>query len=683
MIRMADLRSLRLRNFVKENMRKPVKKAKPKDSRQTAFTRFMLIVAVFVLWIGGISARLVHLQVKQHDLLSEKAAQQRREVKRSKMPRGTIYDRNGRVLAMSVNVKTLYADATEMSDLKASAKKLAKVLGGNETSLIKQLSSAKEDERRFLPLAKGLDEEAVQRINKTLETANVNKAGYPRAEGLYWRDDQKRSYPNGSLAAHIIGFSNSDGVGQAGIEQSQNSKLFGAVIKTTQERDRLGRVYDETVSEQEPPSDVYLTIDIAIQYKTEQALERAVRATNAKSGSAIVIDHKTGDVLALANYPTYNPNRLSGINAEDMKNGAIQNIYSPGSVFKLITYGSALEKHMITPDGEIDAGNGTIDVAGHVFRDSHAVGHVTYAKALAHSSNVCAIKTGMRVGREDFYGLVQKMGFGKPTGIELPAETGGIVRSPSKWNGDSLASMSIGYEIGVSALQMATAFATIANDGARIQPHIIKEIRQSDDTAVAPPQLEQSQVVSAETARDLRRMLREVVLSGTGKRAQLEGYTSAGKTGTAWKFDPVLKRVNSAKYISSFIGFAPVDNPAVTIAVVMDEPKSGARDGGQVSAPVFREIAEGILPEMGVARDSDQKPVFDAPELSAEEVPDKVAEVKEEPETGQPPSTNKAIAKPVGPAARKTPKSPDPPGGVTGRQPAANKSSSKGSKDKT
>lgn len=615
---------------------KPAKPTKRKDPRQVAFTRFMLIVAVFVLWIGGISARLVHLQVKQHEFLAERASRQRQEVKRSKMPRGTIYDRNGRVLAMSVNVKTLYADATEITDLRLSAKKIAKVLGVSENSIFKQLNSAKDDERRFLPLAKGLDEEAVQKINKALDTPRIVKSGYPKSQGLYWREDQRRSYPNQSLAAHVIGFSNADGVGQAGIEQSQNSKLYGAVIKTTQERDRLGRVYDETVSEQEPPSDVYLTIDIPIQFKTEQALERGVRSANAKSGTAIVIDQKTGEILALANYPAFDPNRFSAVKAEELKNAAIQNIYSPGSVFKLITYGSALEKRLITPEDEIDAGNGTIEVAKHVFRDSHAVGRVTYAKALAQSSNVCAIKTSMRVGREDFYGLVQKMGFGTPTGIELPAETGGLVRPIEKWNGDSLASMSIGYEIGVSALQMATAFATIANDGTRIQPHIIKEIRQSDQTAGARPRSEPRQVVGAAAARDLRKMLREVVLSGTGKRAQLDGYTSAGKTGTAWKFDPVLKRVNSAKYISSFIGFAPADSPAVTIAVVMDEPKSGARDGGQVAAPVFREIAEGILPELGVAQDSDQKPVFDAPEPTAEEVPDTIGEMGGEPESAGP-----------------------------------------------
>ena len=584
--------------------KKPVKK---KNFRQIAFTRFMFIVAFFVLWIGGISARLVHLQVKQHDYLSERAARQRQDVKRSKLPRGTIYDRNGRVLAMSVNVKTLYADATEITDVRRSAKKIAKVLGVNETNLYKQLSAAKEDEKKFVPLAKGLDEEAAQRINKALEDSDIKKATAPKFEGLHWREDQKRSYPNQTLASHVIGFSSAEGAGQAGIEQSQNDVLYGAVIKRTFERDRLGRVYDEVVSEKEPPKDVVLTISAPVQFATEQALEKAAKAANAKAGMAVVIANKTGEVLAMANYPAFDPNKITGNDPEYLKNGVVQNFYSPGSVFKLVTYGAALDKQLITPEGEIDSGNGTIEVAKHRFRDSHAIGRVTYKKAFAHSSNVCAIKTSMKVGREDFYGALQKFGFGKPTGIELPAETGGMVRPPHKWNGDSMASMSIGYEIGVSALQMASAFATIANDGVRVQPHIIKEIRQTNGTVVSAPQAARSEIVSREAAQHLRTMMKEVVLAGTGKRARLESYTSAGKTGTAWKFDPVIKRINPGKYVSSFIGFAPADDPEITIAVVMDEPKSGARDGGGVAAPVFKEIADQILPELNVAQDKENE----------------------------------------------------------------------------
>ena len=596
------------------------KRTKKTNLRQTAFTRFTLIVAVLVLWMGGIGVRLVHLQVTKHQWLKERAEGQRKDVTRSKQPRGTIFDRNERPLAMSLRVKTLYADPTMIEDIKGSAKAIAKVLNVKESELSKQLAEGKADDKRFMPLAKGLEEDSVQRINKALEDASIRKADLPKFTGLHWREDQKRSYPNKTLAAHIIGFSNADGVGQAGIEQSQNDILFGAVIKRIQERDRLGRVYDETVSEKEPPKDIVLTISTPIQYMTEQALERAVTASSAKSGIAVVIDNRTGEILAMANYPSFDPNKLNEITADNLSNAAIQGVYSPGSAFKLVTYSSALERKLISPEAEIDSGNGTIEVAKHRFTDSHAIGRVTYAKALAHSSNVCAIKTGMRVGKEGFYETLKNFGFGSPTGIELPAETGGIVRNPDRWNGDSLASMSIGYEIGVSALQMATAFATIANNGVRIQPHIIKEIRQSDEQTVSVAQPEKTQVVSAETARDMRIMLRQVVVAGTARRAQLNGYTSAGKTGTAWKFDEKLKKVNSAKYVSSFIGFAPAENPAVTIAVVMDEPKVGGRDGGQVAGPVFREIAQQILPELNVKPEglvAQNETVEDIPEAVA------------------------------------------------------------------
>src|SRR5688500_18260970 len=230
-------------------MRQRAKKKKQVNLKQTAFTRFMLIIAVFVLWIGGISVRLVHLQVKQHDWLKEKAEGNRVDEKRSKMLRGTIYDRNGRALAISVRVKTLYADATEISDVKATAKSVAKVLGIDEKKLAGQLSDAKANERRFVPIAKGLDEEGVHRVNRLLETPKLTKSDTPKFEGLHWREDQKRSYPYETLAAHVIGFTNVDGDGQAGIEQSKNQDLYGAAIRKLQERDRLGRVYDETVTE--------------------------------------------------------------------------------------------------------------------------------------------------------------------------------------------------------------------------------------------------------------------------------------------------------------------------------------------------------------------------------------------------------------------------------------------------
>ncbi|CAN5626979.1 penicillin-binding protein [soil metagenome] len=580
-------------------------KRKKRDLRAVAFTRFMMIVALFVLWIGGIGVRLVYLQVSQHAELRKKAVGQRRDVRQSKMLRGSIFDRNQRALAISLRVQTLYADATQLDDISATARLLSETLKLKEIELRHRLEEARSLQRRFVPIAHGLDSTAVDEVNRALESSDVRKADMPRYKGLHWREDQKRSYPNNSLAAHIIGFSNNAGVGQAGIEQSQNDVLYGAVIRRTRERDRLGRVYDEVVTEKEPANDIILTIDATTQFAVESALAKAVKNSNAASGMAIVIANKTGEILAMANYPTFDPNDLGGITKDNLSNGSIQKMYSPGSVFKLVTYGAALERDLISPSAEIDTGNGTIEIAKRKFRDSRALGRVSYTKAMAVSSNVSAIKTGVKVGKENFYSTIKDFGFGRPTGIELPAETAGIVRPTERWFGDSLASMSIGYEIGVSPLQMATAFATIANNGVRVQPHLIKEIRQSDETIVSVTRPEKTQVVRVETARGLREMLREVVVSGTGKQAQVAGYSTSGKTGTAWKFDEKLKRVNAAKYMSSFMGFAPANDPEVTIAVVIDEPKVGGRGGGSVAAPVFREIAEQILPDMDIRPDLD------------------------------------------------------------------------------
>lgn len=613
------------------------KHKKKYNPRQVAFTRFMLIVAVFSIWMLGIGVRLVHLQVSQHEWLKGQAIKQRTNIEKTKLMRGTILDRDDHMLATSIRVNTLIADPSEIDDVEKAAKALAKILKIDERQLSTQLAEAKASKKKFVPLLKKLDDDTYQRINKSLDSDEVTKGDLPRFYGLHWTEDQIRRYPYGSLAAQIIGFSNMDDTGVAGIELSQDELLHGEIIKKIQERDRHGRVYDETVVDRGEPADISLTISTSYQFMAEEALANGVRAASAKAGMAVVMSVKTGEILAMANYPTFDPNNIKNIQPESVINHTIQSTYSPGSTFKLVTYSSALEKNLFKPDDMIDAGNGTIEIANHKFTDSHHIGSVTYSQALAQSSNVCAIKTGQRVGRDDFWAMLQKMGFGDRTGIELPAETSGIVRSPDKWNGDSLASMSIGYEIGVTALQMATAFATIANDGVKIQPRIIREIRKPDQKPVPSSKPENVRVVSVETARNLRTMLRQVVLTGTGRRAQLNGYTSAGKTGTAWKFDPKTKRVDPSKYVSSFIGIAPANDPEIVIAVVIDEPKSGARDGGMVAAPVFKDIAEKILPAMNIKPDG--VPIKEMP--VAQDIPEtsnpadaKVASKIEKKETG-------------------------------------------------
>ncbi len=588
-----------------------------KNSTQTAFTRFMLIVAFFIFWIGGISLRLVHLQVNQSDWLRGQALNQRRDQTKSRQLRGTIFDRTERTLAISVNLKSLYADPLEIDDVEVTAKKVAAVLKLKPNDVLKDLREAKENNKRFVWLARKLDEETAQKLNETLHDRDVKKSDEPQFAGLHWREEQKRNYPHQSLAAQVIGFSNAADIGQAGIEQSQEEILRGAVVKGWQDRDRLGRVYDESETEhREPPKNIVLTISHSIQYKVEQALEKGVKAANAKSGIAVALDPKTGEILAMANYPTFDPNKFGEYAPENYTNKVLQSVYSPGSVFKVVTYAGGLQENLIKADGEIDCSKGFIEVGGRRFNDPHATKTMSYSNALAVSSNYAAIKTALGLGKDRFYGYARKFGFGEPTGIELPGEVRGQLRSPETWNGDSLASMSIGYEVSITALQAATAYAAIANDGVMIKPYVIKEIRQADGKIVSMPEPQKSQIISTENARDLRRMLQQVVLKGTAKRAQLNGYTSAGKTGTAWKYDAKLRKYNEAKYVSSFIGFAPADNPSVVIAVVMDEPQGGARDGGQVSAPVFKEIAEQILPELNVLPDA----TFRQEVLTAEDI---------------------------------------------------------------
>lgn len=603
----------------------------------------MLIVAAFILWIGGIAVRLVHLQVNQHSYLLAKAKSQSLYNQKKKQLRGTIYDRNGAVLAMSVEVNTLWVNPTEIEDMPRATREIAKAANVDGKQLLAKLTEAKSLDRSYVPIVKKVDKENYDRINKALYDADLKKSDSPKYAGVHWDEDQTRSYPYRTLAAPVIGISNQDDQGVAGIEQSQNKLLEGDVIDRLLLRDRMGRVYDEKITEQEPPNNVVLTIDKSIQIVTEQALAEGVANAQARAGMAVVMDPSNGEVLALANYPTFDPLNLK---SGDTSNHLVQSVYAPGSIFKLMTYGAALEKKLFKPTDMIDAGNGTIDVAGHKFTDSHHIGLVTYAEALAHSSNVCAIKTGLRVGKADFYSMVQKMGFGQKTGIELPAETRGLVNNPDRWNGDSLASMSIGYEIGVTPLQIASAFATIANDGIKNQPHIVKEIRDSEGKTISITEPNQTQVVSAETAENLRVMLRQVVLTGTGKRAQLDGYTSAGKTGTAWKFDPKTKRVERSKYMSTFVGFAPVENPKFVIVVVMDEPQTGARDGGTVSAPVFRDIAQTLLTAMNVPHDlttsNTATAAEEVPEINAGEAPNVNGPPEDKENNGEPAKKQKS-----------------------------------------
>ncbi len=333
-----------------------------------------------------------------------------------------------------------------------------------------------------------------------------------------------------------------------------------------------------------------------------------------------MLDPRSGEILALANAPTFDPNKVADAKPETRSNWALQNIYEPGSTFKVVAFSAALEKGLAKVDDRIDCQMGAITVAGRVVRDHTAFGTLTIAEALAKSSNVAAIKLGIRVGDPTMYDYIKRFGFGSRTGIELPGETAGLLRKVERWQPSSIGSIAIGQEIGVTPVQMVAAFGALANDGVRVAPHLIREVRNAEGTVVYRAQPEQRRVINAETAIAIRGMLEGVTLRGTAKQAQLDGYSAAGKTGTAQKIDPKTRSYSATKHVASFVGFAPVSNPQVAIIVVIDEP-AGAYHGGDVAAPIFREVAEQILPALGVM-----------PDIEVKSVPELVAQVNEDSE---------------------------------------------------
>lgn len=575
-----------------------------KKANQDIFTRFLVIVAAFTVWLGVIGIRLVYLQVNQHEFLREKAVSQRRDKTKKKMMRGTIYDRSGRALAMSVKARSLFIDPQEVEDPAKLAEVLAFTLNLKKADLLKTIKRAKEEGKRFVWLSRKVDQKSSEEIDRALQKEAMVRGLFKaksQIAGVYWQEDQKRVYPLGSLAASVIGFSNIDDLGQAGIELSQEEHLRGAVVKRWEERDRLGRVFNSESEQGDPPKDIYLTISASIQHKVEEALKDGVQKARAKRGIAIVIDPSSGEILAMANYPTFDPNFYNRFPSELFANPSIQEIFSPGSTFKVVSYSAALDKGLISPEDKVDCENGLVKIADRSFRDSRCQG--SFLDSLVFSSNIAAIRAAQQIGVAEFYNYLKRFGFGEYTGIELPAESAGILSPEERWIHTTLPSIAIGYEIGVTALQMALAFAAIANDGVKMRPHIVKEIRQSDGRVYLRFESVGTRVINSEAAKILKKMLHQVVLRGTGKLADPSGYSAAGKTGTAWKYDEKLKKYNPEKYISSFIGFAPVVKPAAVIAVILDEPGVERRNGGDVAAPIFRRIAEQILPELQIPPD--------------------------------------------------------------------------------
>ncbi len=587
--------------------------------------RTLFVAAFVVFWMLGIGVRLVYLQVSRHEKLIERAQNQQQQAIETGAQRGPLLDRQERELARSIDTTSVFiapdefdgkTEADTEGAINCTTTSLSPILGVPQKELDGRIAEARKNGRRFMWAARRLSPEQALAIEGM------------RLPGVHLRKEQKRFYPNGSLAANVLGFVGLDGNGLGGIEQVYNEKISGEPGKLFIERDRRGIAYESTEVPGRPGQTIVLTLDQTIQHHAEEALATAVSQSNAKSGTAIVLDPHTGEILALANAPTFDPNNVGAATPATRSNWALQNIYEPGSTFKVVAFSAALEKGLAKPNDKIDCQMGSITVARRVIRDHHPFGTLTLADALAKSSNVAAIKLGMRVGDQAMHDYMTRFGFGSRTGIELPGETSGLLRPVSRWQASSIGSVAIGQEVGVTPLQMAAAFGALANDGVRVAPHVIREIRNASGATVYRPNPEQRRVISKKTASALRGMLEGVTLNGTAKKAQLDGYSAAGKTGTAQKIDPKTRAYSATKHIASFVGFAPVENPAVVIIVVIDEP-GGAYHGGDVAAPVFREIAEKVLPELDVMPDTD----FEDPVqlvARAVESPEQVSKRREE-----------------------------------------------------
>ena len=571
----------------------------------------VLFVAAFIgFWMLIVCFRLIHLQFSQHEGLANRARQQQQNTVETSPQRGELLDRQERQLARSVQTVSLFLDpdGIDVPALDHNAQQLAKSLGLKQSELAKQFREAHAEKKRFVWIARRLDAEL------------GNKIVAMNLPGIHAQLEPKRYYPNGSLAAHILGYVGLDGQGLGGVEQFYNKKIAGEAGRLFLEKDANGKSYESYEIASKPGQSVVLTIDQSIQYQAEQALQAAVQRSRAKSGTVIVLDPRNGEILALANAPTFDPNKVADAKPETRSNWALQNIYEPGSTFKIVAFAAALENKLARIDERIDCQMGAITVAGRVIRDHSAFGSLTIPEALAKSSNVAAIKLGIRAGDPMMYDYIKRFGFGSRTGIELPGETAGLLRKVERWQPSSIGSIAIGQEIGVTPVQMVSAFGALANDGVRIAPHLIREVRNAEGTVVYRAQPEQRRVINAETAIALRGMLEGVTLRGTAKAAQLDGYSAAGKTGTAQKIDPKTRAYSATKHVASFVGFAPVSNPQVVIIVVVDEP-AGAYHGGDVAAPIFREVAELILPTLGVM-----------PDIEVKSVPELVAKVNDDPE---------------------------------------------------
>jgi cell division protein FtsI (penicillin-binding protein 3) len=560
------------------------------SSRNGANHRVYLLGGFLLFWFCVICLRLVYLQIFRYGDFQQRAEKQQQRAVNVSAKRGVIYDRKGNELAMSILVDSAFAVPSEVPDLPNAIALITRISGGDPRMVLADCRAHKT----FCWVARKANADVIDRIRAL------------NLQGIHFQKESKRFYPKRELSAQVLGYVGTDDEGLSGIEREYDERLRGQPGRMQISVDARKKWFARIEKEPEPGDNVVLTVDEKIQYIVERELEQAIKDTQAIAGTVIVENPHTGEILALANRPNFNPNVKKEIKNEALKNRAVSDIYEPGSTFKLVTIAGAMEEKLTRPDEMFDCQMGSIVINGMRIRDSKKHGILSVTDVLAQSSDVGSVKIALRLGEDRFYKYIRAFGFGQQTGIELPGETRGMTKPVNKWSKVSIGAISIGQEIGVSAVQLAAMVSTFANDGVWVAPRIVATTtapRDTLQTVVFHPQQER-RVISSLTAAQMRQMMQRVVLSphGTGRRAILEGYSAAGKTGTGQKVDPSTGLYSRTKYVASFAGFAPINNPAVTIAVILDSP-AGLHQGGQVSAPVFQRIAQQVLEYMHVPHD--------------------------------------------------------------------------------
>ncbi|MBW2460325.1 MAG: transpeptidase family protein [Deltaproteobacteria bacterium] len=564
----------------------------PPERRRWARVRVGFLAVLLLTGAGLVIRRAFELTVERGDTLREMAEEQYLRDIRLSPKRGTIYDRHGAELAVSVEVDSVWANPRELRaagmDPVAAAARLATVLRINQERIITRLSS----DRYFV---------WIERRITPQQAAAVRSLEVP---GVHMEQEARRYYPNRQLAAHVIGFANIDGVGIEGLELSQEEHLRGSVRAVPAIRDRRGRVvFSEQLLDDRAArgDDVHLTIDKSIQHIAERELELAARTFEARAGSVVVMDPHTGEILAVANYPTFNPNQPGRADPGSRRNRAVTDRFEPGSTVKPFTVAGALAAGTVRSNQVFDCEGGAMQIAEYTIHDSHRFDELSTAQIIAFSSNIGAAKIGATMGRRGLFRTFRRFGFGEVTGLPLPGETGGILRHHRRWYEMDAATIAFGQGVSVTNIQMASAMSAIANGGLLMRPVLVRRVSDGlGETVDETMPTTRRRVVPRDTARIVGDMMTPVTgPGGTGTAAAIDGYLVAGKTGTAQKADYVGGGYSDDRWTASFVGFVPAEDPRLVISVVIDEPII-AHSGGAVAGPVFRRVGEAALRHLGV-----------------------------------------------------------------------------------